>query len=149
MTPLLTYSPRTLRALGAALVALCCCSCGDGTVKVYPVRGSVTFNGKPTPGATVVFHLTERAANKSERPPLPSGEVQEDGSFTLRTHPYGGGAPAGEYRVAVVWLDRARQGSDGTVPNKLPGRYANPETSGLKAVVKAGSTELPPFELKK
>ena len=54
-----------------------------------------------------------------------------------------------DLREYVVWLDKSKKSDDGNIPNKLPGRYANPETSGLKAVVNAGSTELPPFELKK
>jgi hypothetical protein len=109
----------------------------------------VTFNGKPTPGATVVFHPVSRDTRTAERSPLPTGEVQEDGSFTLKTHPYGDGAPAGEYLVAIVWLDRSKKSEDAVVPNKLPGRYANAETSGLKAVVNASPTDLQPFQLTK
>src|SRR5438874_13147885 len=117
MMPLLTFLPRAVRAFGMALLAWCCCSCGDGRLKVYPVRGTVTFNGKPTPGAKVVFHPVARDPKVAERPPLPSGEVQDDGSFTLKTHPYGDGAPAGEYLVAVVWLDWSKASDDGTIPS--------------------------------
>jgi hypothetical protein len=117
---------------------------------LYPVTGRVLFAGKPTPGATVVFHpLGSGDAKSATRTPMPTGEVQPDGSFTLKTHPHGDGAPPGEYQVAIVWLDNNRKGEDGTIFNRLPGRYANPQTSGLTARVNAGLTELQPFEMKR
>ena len=38
---------------------------------------------------------------------------------------------------------------DGVVPNRLPGRYGSPQTSGLTVRVNAGPTDLPPFQLSK
>jgi hypothetical protein len=147
---LMILPARTARLGGVVLVALLCCSCGGQQVKLYPVRGSVLFNGKPAAGATVVFHRVGASDAKSaEQAPLPTGTVQADGSFTLTTPPLGEGAPAGEYQVAVVWLDRDRVSAEGAAPNKLPIRYSTPQGSGLKVQVNEGPTELPPFQLTK
>src|SRR5438874_776593 len=110
---------RAFRAIGLALAALAVAGCGRKLTDVYPVRGQVFYNGKPTPGARVVFHPVRAGEAKSAvQTHLPTGEVQADGSFTLRTHPLGDGAPAGEYLVAIVWLDDNRRGEDGSVPNR-------------------------------
>ncbi len=140
-------SVRQALGLGTALAAVACVSCAGGQ-KVYPVRGQVLFQGKPAAGATVVFHPVSADPKAVERPPTPTGTVQPDGSFTLSTYPYGDGAPPGEYKVAVVWLDREKA-VEGSVPNRLPAKYASPQDSGLTATVNAGPTELQPFQLKK
>jgi hypothetical protein len=131
-------------AIALAAVALACSSCGQKQQPLYPVRGQVFFAGKPAPGAKVVFH----PVGGDLQSPKPSGSVQDDGSFTLSTHPLGEGAPPGEYLVAVVWLDAGRRRGDGVIANKLPGRYAQPQSSGLKATVADGPTDVPPFQLK-
>jgi hypothetical protein len=76
------------------------------------------------------------------------GTVQADGTFTLRTHPHGEGAPAGEYIVLVTWLSAAR-GSLEDAQNRLPPRYSSPTDSPLRAKVNPGTNELEPFRLTK
>src|SRR5947209_4912719 len=99
--PLMTFWRWATRRAVVVAVCLVCCSCGGQQVKLYPVRGSVLFNGKPAPGATVVFHRVGGAdAKTADQALLPMGTVQDDGSFRLVTHPLGDGAPAGEYQVA-------------------------------------------------
>jgi hypothetical protein len=56
------------------------------------------------------------------------------------------GAPAGEYRVVVEWPAYRRGRNIG--PDRLMGKFAKPETSGLKATIEPGPNGLPPFELK-
>jgi hypothetical protein len=141
---------RTQRAVGLVVVALLTSSCSQKPA-LYPVRGQVFFAGQPAAGAQVVFHPVagRAAAEAAARPILPTGDVQADGSFTLKTHPLGDGAPDGEYSVVIVWLEREKTTGEGVVPNKLPGRYASPEKSRLNATVNAAPTELPPFQLTK
>jgi hypothetical protein len=77
----------------------------------------------------------------------PRGKVGADGKFALTTYDGNDGAPAGEYKVTVeLWLSSGRD--DAAPTNRLPIRYANPDTSGLTATVNAGATELQPFALK-
>lgn len=125
--------------------ALCCASCSSQQT-LYPVQGKVFFAEKPAHGAVVVFHP---ANDKSPRARRPSGVVDEKGSFTLGTYSPGDGAAAGEYLVAIAWLeDRSkRDPATGEVPNKLPNRYADPETSKLRVTIKEGPNDLEPFQL--
>src|SRR5262245_20158985 len=135
---------RPALAAGMSLLILLSSSCSKGHQR-YPVRGQFLFEGKPAPGASVVFHLV----GGDLQSPKPSGVVADDGSYSLATYPFGDGAPPGEYRVAIVWLDGDRRREDGTIPNKLPSRYATPASSGLDARVNDGPTEVPAFRLTK
>lgn len=93
---------------------------------VYPVKGKVHFEGTPTPDAAVVFYLIE--GKKMTR--AADALVEADGSFALSTYKAFDGAPAGQHAVSVVWRE-------GAGPNRLPDRYANPATSGLRVQVKS------------
>ena len=129
-------------ALAVPLVVLA--SCGGSQPKLHPVRGSVLYLGQPAAGALVVF----QPANSGPEALMPSGPVEADGTFTLRTAPHGDGAPAGDYVVLVTWFPaNAREQSNPV--NKLPGRYGNPAESPLRATVIAGSNQLEPFRLTK
>jgi hypothetical protein len=148
--------PRPQRPLlpltAAALVLLAAGCSGNGDRKpVYPVRGRVLYEGKPAAHALVVFHPLADAGKGAV---LPRGQVGADGTFTLTTYDANDGAPAGEYAVTVEWwlstaTTRTREG-DGTPPvNRLPPRYARPQTSGLRVKIGEGDNQLPAFQLKK
>jgi hypothetical protein len=85
----------------------------------------------------------------------PHGIVEPEGIFQLKTYRDGDGAPAGDYRVTIEWpsetprsrSDPGDAGSTPTGPDRLRGRYANPETSGLRATVTDGENELT-FEIR-
>ena len=126
--------------MAIALVSLASCS-GDGP-KLHPVRGSVFFNEKAAEGATVVFHLIGGESTA----PSPSGTVKADGTFSLRTHPHGEGAPEGDYIVLITWYPPNARELDNP-KNQLPNRYASHSESPLRATVKKGSNELEPFRL--
>jgi hypothetical protein len=129
------------------------CSCGSGR-RLYPVHGYVFVDGKPAVGARVMFHPV------NDQPSVsgvirPSGMVEADGSFQLGSSKPKDGAPAGEYRVTVDWLppgftrQQAHEFEAKQVnPDKLGGRYAKAQTSGLRATVTAGVNELEAFQLK-
>jgi hypothetical protein len=136
--------------LAATLVLLCCCACGGQ--RFYPVHGRVLVNGKPANGVKITFHPLE---SKAEGPPvLPTAVVQADGTFSLQTflvdqRTLKEGAPAGHYQVSCVWYpeDLMKYLGQEILPDKLQGKYANPKSSGLRAEVTAGPTELPPYNL--
>src|SRR5437868_7064181 len=137
----------TVRAFHASIILLvglagCSRNAADG---VYPVSGTVRYNGRPVANAQVTFHPVNEANPKAVRP---VGKVDDQGRFTLTSFKEKDGAPAGEYRVTVVWyLARpARLGSDETVSaNYLPPKYASVETSELSVNVTPGTNELRPF----
>lgn len=134
------------RSLGIVLLVaagLPLASCSSG-VTLYPVKGQVFHGDSPAEGAIVVLHLKDGPADA----PKPSGMVGADGAFTLKTHPHGDGAPAGEYVVMVTWYPPDARGNE-NARNKLPDLYALPTTSPLKATVKAGPTDLEPIRIPK
>ena len=72
--------------------------------------------------------------------PRPRAEVGADGWFDVNMYGNKDGAPAGEYIVTVIW-----EGEGGF--DKLKGQYSDPTKSKLRASVKEGRNELPPFKL--
>jgi hypothetical protein len=113
---------------------------------VHPVQGKVFFEGTPTPNAVVTFYLLDKDSKRFAR--AADGMVEADGSFTLSAYVANDGAPAGDYAVTVVWWSPMVDPEGKAGPNLLPGRYAKPETTPLKATIKAGSNEVV-LELKK
>src|SRR5262249_4853136 len=132
------------RRLGRAVVALAAvvavgCSGGPARPAVYPVRGQVFVNKtQPAAGALVVFHpLSAEVARQAAARPF--AYVRDDGSFQLTTYNEGDGAPAGEYGVTVVWEAVPKSGGprirEGGTPDRLGGRYGDPNSPKLKVTV--------------
>jgi hypothetical protein len=127
-------------------------------VPVYPVKGRVSFTGRPLAGALVVFERREGSVQGGVTVPTRStGRTDQTGEFQLMTYQGNDGAPAGEYLVGILAtsprsegnlfaLDKASIGKGS--PDVLRGRYSDPKQSGLQAVVKPERNEIPPFELR-
>jgi hypothetical protein len=144
MTPTdLSRRPTAVR-MAVLTAVLAASACGGSGVKLYPVSGKVLFQDQPVEGVTVIFHPVGGDALA----PRPSGTTGPDGSFALKTHPLGDGAPAGEYVVVATWYaSNARELENPR--SKLPARYGDQAKSNLKATVTAGPTALEPFRLTK
>jgi hypothetical protein len=133
------------RTLLVPLMCLCLVSCDGnkyGEYPPFPVSGQILVNEKPAEHATVLFHLQ---GYNGEKTLLPQGMTDADGRFTLTTYAMNDGAPAGDYLVTVTWppLGKGiRSGED-----RLGGKFAKAESSGLTAHVDKGKNELKPFEL--
>lgn len=116
---------------------------------VYPVKGTVKFEGKPISGAQVFLLPVDSKVPASVRP---SATSSADGTFEVGTHSAKDGAPAGDYKISVVWYPLVQtEGGPVRGDNKLPPKYAKPESSELTATIKPedGGTTLAVFELKK
>jgi hypothetical protein len=153
---------RTPGPRGAALAALVllasCPACGPrpptGKFTVYPVEGSVLFEGKPLAGAGVSFHPVDES-RFGDAVPRPTGQTDREGRFRLMTYAEGDGAPAGSYLVSVAGVSRPLNEPGNlldpsrtvTKTDVLRGRFLDPKTSGLKAEVKEGKNVIPAFEL--
>ncbi len=138
---------KQLRALAVATFGvLICVGCGNSNGN-YPVSGKVLYKGVPAVGATVTF-LRKDVERHAESPV--QGVVQEDGSFTL-AGPKGPGAVPGEYVVLVEWKEGAGKTKGRSpalsAPDRLKGRYLDPNKPLLTATVEAASNTLPPFDL--
>jgi hypothetical protein len=122
------------------------CSQSDappGAKKVFPVRGKVLVQGQPAVGAFVLFVPVNEAAGAAEA--RPRAYVEADGTFHIETYGSRDGAPPGEYRVSITWLQMVDGREEG--PDRLRGRFADAAKSGLKATVKDGPTELDTYDL--
>jgi hypothetical protein len=134
----------------AALLGACgACSSGQPT---YPAHGQVLVGGKPAVGAVVTLVPRDAALTEGAKP---SGKVGPDGRFTLNTYEAAqrtvrAGAPPGLYIVTISWAPEPTRASLRRIApdaDLLGGRYRDPKTSPLRAEVKQGETELPPFQL--
>jgi hypothetical protein len=130
--------------LAVALAALAGGGCGKNRAPVYPVTGKVLVKGQPAEGAFLVFHPKE-AGDKDT--PRPYATTDADGSFKLTTFDTGDGAPAGDYRVTVVWRPKPKSTMEAEGPDRLGDRYGNAASSPIQATVGKGPTNLEPFKL--
>jgi hypothetical protein len=136
--------------VGVAVIAAGCG--GDGRLPTHPVRGTVTFDGKPLPRAEVWLVPKDEAALKAEIMIRPAGVTDADGAFTTTTYLTGDGAPAGEYAAIVHWTpargatDNADEPADAPAkgPRRpaFPSKYRSPTTSGLTATVAPGPNQI-------
>ena len=131
--------------LGTAILALGCAD-KDGSFTAYPVSGQVFYQGKPTAGAKVLFFFASENL-RGQRIPTPQATVDAEGNFQLGCYNKTDGAPAGEYKVAIVWQEGSFDPEGPEPPDLLKGRYAYPQSSGLTATVVGGKNKLPPFQL--
>jgi hypothetical protein len=133
----------TKRLFCSAALALVCISCSNG---LSPVSGKVVYQGQPAAGAAVFF---KRQGGDPMNEHMIMGLVQEDGSFTLVCGAQGTGALPGDYDVLIEWKQGPNRGKGRTrtLPDKLKGRYADPNRPRFHATIKPGTNMLPPFEL--
>jgi hypothetical protein len=130
---------------------------GPVRVPVYPVEGSVAYRGKPAVEAVIT--LIPEKQEKGQPYYAPRGEVGEDGSFKLTTYTLNDGAPAGKYKVTILWAPKSEAArvaaglsrkakADEEEKDVFDGKYANPDASTLTAEIKADTNKLEPFNLK-
>jgi len=135
---------------GVALFCLLAMGCGEAPKaweKVVAASGKLTFEGQPIEGAQVTLFPTASEFPETVRP---SATTAADGTFALGTYGTADGAPAGDYKASVVWFKVVNSGGSMVRgANVLPGRYANPETSGLNVVISPSESTLPAIDLKK
>jgi hypothetical protein len=143
---------RQIGAFCAALtLALCHSACSSSSrvdenrKPVHPVKGKVLVQGKPAARAFVLFVPVKEPAEAPD--PRPRADAADDGSFELSTYGEKDGAPAGEYIVTVTWPGGVLPDGREEPADKLLGRYENVTKSKLRATVKEGQNDLPPFQL--
>ena len=108
--------------------------------QTHPAGGRILFEGKPVPNATVVLWTYNAKTKKYSR--AADGLSESDGSYRLSTYRAFDGAPEGDYSVTTIWHEPQFDETGKRTPNKLPERYAKPETSPLKATIHTGSNTL-------
>lgn len=138
------------------------CGGNSSPVPVYPVEGTLKYQGKPVAGADITFFNAE--ANRSA-----FGRTNDQGEFELTTFSSNDGAVAGKNVVTIqkfetpppAATDVASTESEAYVPpgfnkstdppkpkSNFPEKYGSQETSGLIAVVNAEGPNKIDFDLK-
>jgi len=146
------------------LVSLSLCTSGctpSGQVKTYPVKGKVSFEGKPMVGggAISLVPLVDQPGKTA------GGTIQPDGSYVLGTYKQDDGSMAGEFRV-VIFQETVKEGQstpDGSAPaanaatppsmtvsvaDRIPVIYADASKSPLNAKIET-KTNVIDFDLKR
>lgn len=108
-------------------------------VATFPVHGKLVINGAPAPGAMVKF-IAEQHEGR-----VPTAIVREDGSFSASYYDTEDGAPAGEYKLLVVWMLPPPEG--GLAQDVLGGRYLDPARPVATITVHPTENRLSPLEL--
>lgn len=74
--------------------------CGDSSrPTLTPMTGKVTIGGQPLTAGAIIFHPCEGNPYMKDKP---SSLLQLDGSFTMKTFPFGEGVSPGPYRVTLA-----------------------------------------------
>ncbi len=123
----------------SALAWGACAGCGSAgseaaATTLIPVKGKVTYKGKPVTRGNVKFEPDGFGRNAY-------GKIQSDGTFKLTTVTEGDGVVAGHHRVAVT--ETGIKSPRDAVAKK----YASVASSGLTADVDASKTDFT-FDLK-
>lgn len=148
-------------SLSTALVCLALAGCGGATTDppVAKATGTVTYKGGPVAGATVSF-IKEGAARSGV------GVTNAEGKFTISTFENNDGALIGDNVVTIVKKSgqettlapynpnetpeermkkmmeyQKKPPEETTKADELPVKYANPQASGLKAIVSKDSSK--------
>lgn len=118
---------RRTMLLGLFLVGALVAGCGNKPTLVS-VTGKLMHKGQPLTAGSLYFHPAEGNSYKGEKP---SCLLALDGSFTMRTYPYGNGVPPGAYKVTLAseLANRIRR-PDYADPKKTPLSVTVPD-SGL------------------
>ena len=89
---------KVCQILAAALLGIAVAGCGSDKPKLAPVTGKVVHKNEPLTAGSIWFVPDEGNAFKGEKS---SCQLQLDGSFTMRTYPFGDGVPPGAYKVML------------------------------------------------
>src|SRR5262245_44643412 len=103
-------------ALFSIMVALFV-GCGSGgNVKVYPVKGLVTYQGKPMVGGGSISFVPQ----SNQKGMAAGGTVKPDGTYVMGTYGEADGSMAGDFRVVITQ-------STVTEPERTPDGVAPPK----------------------
>jgi hypothetical protein len=122
-----------LRTAGVMLLLMFVAGCSDEPA-VYPVSGTVTFNGKPVEGATVFFTPV------AEEGVAAAGKTDAQGKYELQMGEEKG-AQEGQYKVAVELIKIVGQQTNPDNDDNLrsvhllPQKYSDSSSSDLEAEV--------------
>lgn len=122
--------------VASALSAGCGGDEGPYRKETHPVVGQVLIDGKPVKDVAVKARSVEGL--DQEHPTVTSAFTDEEGRFELSTYESGDGIPEGEYVLTFVWGRWNSFSMSYGGPDKLKGRYNDPEESNIRFTVEGG-----------
>jgi hypothetical protein len=114
-----------LAAVGLALSSGCGSTSGTFVGSTVPVKGKVSYKGKPLSQGEIVFEPDSGGREAH-------GSIGPDGAFELTTFKHGDGAVAGTHRVAVTGTSKK---------DNVPIKFKNVSSSKTQVEVAEGKTE--------
>lgn len=119
-----------------------------GRLKTIPVGGTVTLDGSPVEGATIMFCAPNLKLTAY-------GKTDVTGAYQLTTYEQGDGAPVGHFQVTIRKQEHevtAKSDHPALPPasrslDRLPLKYAESETSGLSVDIAVGDPNTFDFDL--
>lgn len=126
-----------------AALALAASGCGEDGPKIplFPATGRVVFGDAPADGVEVRFF---DAANVTDPDaPHPFATTDAEGRFELGTFEAGDGAPAGRYKVMLLWPEGPP--GPGVPRDRLNRAFTDPSKSPFEVAVAEAATEFDPF----
>jgi len=132
-----------VRSWFAAAAALCIAGCGaEGPpVPLTPAHSRVLLGGEPAAGVEV--RLVDAARVADVDAPRPFATTDAEGRFSLGTFEAEDGAPAGRYKVMLLWPEGPP--GPGVPRDRLGNAYTNPAASPLELTVSEGVEDLAPL----
>lgn len=92
------YFPSQTLLVAMLLLNLPLLGCGQPKPNLVSVTGRVTKAGQPVTAGSIYLHAASADAYQKD---TPSSMLQLDGSFTIKTFPFGEGVPPGDYKVTL------------------------------------------------
>lgn len=96
---ILFIQPKCQNVFVVILLMAFAIGCGDAAPEMVTVNGQVLLDGTGVTAGAVYFHPD--AANSFQKD-TPSSQLQLDGSFSIKTFPFGDGVPPGKYKVTLT-----------------------------------------------
>ena len=119
---------RTATCLGVTSLLVAIAGCAESIDKplLVPATGKVVFQGQPVTAGMIYFFPDRDAEYQKDNP---SSLLQLDGSFTMKTFPFGDGVSPGKYRVVLSReLSSRLKVPDYAVPTQTPWEVEIPDS---------------------
>ncbi len=143
----------------AVLIGLSVCFLvGCDNPPLHPAKGMVLVDGVPAEGVIVLLNPVASEGQPASTV-TPTGRTDSKGSYDLSSKRAADGAPAGAYRITLVWPEPDAQGASPSkgvfgpprrndiAKDRFEGRYADPDESEWTVTIVEGQNDLPPIEI--
>ncbi len=126
----------TIAAAMTAVMFTSCADKGPQRKETFPVTGEVYVDGQPA--AQMAVRCVSVSGLDTKDPTLSSAFTGKDGKFAISTFEQGDGVPEGEHVLTFEWGQWNFVSGQYGGPDKLKGRYSDPQKSTFRFKVEKG-----------